>query len=483
MDFEETCTISSASGLVDSTEFSTGYYEFEVERTGVPTETNVYHGTCPVGLTTAFDYLNVLESGKVSNGEYTYTCSSTAFIPDGSYEPLSPVRDQKCLVGIQLTPPEPYTFGAAFWTTKQQVVYGFETSFRFRVLHKSLLCALEEAGSSQFCYNRGGRGFAFVIQNDGSPGKDGVGDDLSIKVNTIGRVNLGYAFPRNLAIEFDYSFDTDSNDPNWNHIAVMVPVSRQASESDNSNLADHETNMLAMSDGISLPPLNEGTHSVRIVYDVRNKNKWTKLIGGWYSRPLTSNQQKMLKFWSNSRLGVLSVFLNEKLVLTTLVDVAQVVQADPVSSAVPTGASNEPSPGSAWVGFVAATGPTDFSSPVILDWKHTNSAHCPGADDGNTVCEIGVVRGDATEPAIRFTLRNIGRVDVQVFMSLDGVNAYQCKNGFLAWDEIHPYFLGCQRSIAMVCLKHIFCSSIIGSGYSVGVDHRRAKHAFSHSVR
>ena len=444
--------IDDVASIVDSTPYSSGYYEFSVERVGDPTAVNVYYGACPIDPSTRFDYLTTLDAGKVVNGAYTYVCSGLDFIPDGSYDVLPSTRPQKCVTGIRLTPPIVSTFGAAFWTTKQPVVYGFDTTFRFAVLQKSNLCPLQEAmDASKFCYSRGGRGFAFVVQNEGSPGSLGVGDTIGAKINTAGQVSLGYNFPRNLAIEFNYLFDTESGDPNWNHIAVMVPVSRQASEGDNANSADHRTNTWAISDGISLPPLNEGTHKVRIVYDVSGAQKWTELIGNWYSRPLTTDQRSMLEYWANNQLGVLSVYLNDRVVLKTLIDVAQVVQVDPVStwSENPTGAPNESAPGSAWVGFVAATSESAYSSPVILDWTFATHAQCAGADLGPAVCAIGTVRGDSTPPALRFSLRNIGRVNVQVFLSVDGNSTERCRNGVLNWNEVHPYYLGCERGIAM----------------------------------
>ena len=84
-----------------------------------------------------------------------------------------------------------------------------------------------------------------------------------------------------MAIEFDYYYDTATNDPSWNHIAVMVPVVKTASEGDNLNTADHSHNTLAMVEGVTLPALNEGFHSVSITYDVFNSDKWQNLQTEW----------------------------------------------------------------------------------------------------------------------------------------------------------------------------------------------------------
>ena len=450
LDFNETCVLSSPVSVADVDPTSDGYFEFSVLRTSAPGSERKYHGACGSNMT-SFGYLNASKSGAILNGEYTYTCSTTDFYPDNTYLPLPASRNQTCVFGLQLLPALPNQFGAAFWTTKQPVTYGFDTTFRFRVLRRSRICPLlQSANSANWCFDQGGRGFAFIIQNDGSPGFNGTGDFIGYKVSTVGRVGLGYDFPRNLAIEFDYYMDGDSSDPNWNHIAVMVPVSKQPSEGDNSNSADHKANTLAIADGVTLPPLNEGTHKVRVTYEVTNAHRWQHMVSEWYSRPLTRNQQQMFSFWSNSRPGLLSVFLNDKPVIRTLVDLAQVVQTDSVStySAEPSSDPNTASPGSAWVGFVASTGSDNVASPVILDWRFTPSAQCPGSDDGPIVCSSGKVMGDQLAPAPRFTLRNIGRSDIRVLMSLTGqTEATACANNQLAWNQIHPYFLGCQREV------------------------------------
>jgi hypothetical protein len=193
----------------------------------------------------------------------------------------------------------------------------------------------------------------------------------------------------------------------------MVPVVKTASEGDNLNSADHSHNTLAMVEGVTLPALNEGFHSVSITYDVFNSDKWQNLQTEWYSRPQTSDQTEMLQYWSSNRLGLLSVELDGNVVLKTLVDISKVVHADPVTTMSPDPPEpNTAYPGSAWVGFVAATGPDSYSSPVIVDWNYraVSSAQC-----GTVVeCAVG---GDSGSSIPRFTLRNIGTVDVKLVAS------------------------------------------------------------------
>ena len=119
-----------------------GFYEFDVFRPSSVGKTVSYHGICGPQMTSSFSYLFSSKSGEYLNGENTYVCDSTDFYPDDSYSALSASRDQVCLFGLRLVPPLPNQYGAAFWTMKQQVAYGFETSFKFQVIQRSKLCPL-----------------------------------------------------------------------------------------------------------------------------------------------------------------------------------------------------------------------------------------------------------------------------------------------------------------------------------------------------
>lgn len=423
-----------------------GFYEFDVFRPSSVGKTVSYHGICEPQMTSSFSYLFSSKSGEYLNGENTYVCDSTDFYPDDSYSALSASRDQVCLFGLRLVPPLPNQYGAAFWTMKQQVAYGFETSFKFQVIQRSKLCPLLVSPNvAKWCYERGGRGFAFVVQNEGSPGSGGVGDNIGYKISSVGTTSLGYSFSRNLAIEIDYFFDPISNDPSWNHIAVMVPVVTRPSEDDNLNSADHATNTLAIAEGVALPPLNEGLHTVTISYDVFDPDKWESLLNDWYSAPRTTEQTEMLTYWSFNRPGRLSVSLDGENVLTTLVDIAKVVQTDPVTTFTdpPPSSVNTAYPGSAWVGFVGSTGPDSFGSPVIVDWTFKKKNLC--AQVNSIVCQIG---SDSIAPVPRFTLRNIGTVDVKVLArTQQDPYGKTCGDSTLRWNEIHPYFLGCESTV------------------------------------
>ena len=438
VDYNEVCTMLPGTSFLSSDSSSKDFYEFETPYISATRDLRSFHGVCGPNFTTSFEYLNASESGAILRGEYTYGCASTDFYPDDSYLPRPESRTQRCMYGIHLTPWAPNEFGAAFWSQKQPVAYGFDTTFKFRVLHRSKQCGVQQSpNQGKWCYERGGRGFAFVVQNEGSPGINGTGDEISYKLNGIAKVNLGYMFPRNLAIEFDYSFNTESNDPSWNHIAVMVPVVKEASEADNSNYADHATNTLAMASGVELPTLHEGLHTVRVTYAVHSTDKWQHLSSEWFSRPSSENQRLMTKLWSHGKPGILQVFLDEKRVIKALVDLSQVVQT---------------SSGDAWVGFVAATGTDEYSSPIIADWRWTSSSMCLADDlsDSETLtCARGHVVGDPDNAETKFKLRNIGTVDIQIIATLEDNQASVCENGVLSWNQIHPYYLGCQRTVAL----------------------------------
>lgn len=92
--------------------------------------------------------------------------------------------------------PETSMGGAAWFTSKQLVRDGFETTFEFRIT------GIEEGG---------GAGFAFVVQNH----------DISVFGFNSGSDGIGYHGLRNsIAIEFDTFWNEWTLDPDDNHISV-----------------------------------------------------------------------------------------------------------------------------------------------------------------------------------------------------------------------------------------------------------------------
>ena len=178
--------------------------------------------------------------------------------------------------------------------------------------------------------------------------------------------------------------DAVSNDPSWNHIAIMVPWTRSPSEGETPNSADHNLNMLAMANPEQLPDFKNGTHKVNITY-VTNENifNWDSLFSAWEGPDfISTNDIDVLRYWASGRIGLMTVAINDRVVIRTFVDLAKVVQVDSVSTYKGRDDLNadERAPGHAWVGFVAATGKTSFSAPTILSWKLLEIPRCSGFD-------------------------------------------------------------------------------------------------------
>jgi hypothetical protein len=104
------------------------------------------------------------------------------------------------------------------------------------------------AENIQWCQKQGADGFSFLIQN-------------TIRGNALGsdKRGLGYGgLFKTLAVEFDMYRDFAADDPNDNHIAVMVAGVGQPISGSHSISRIAETT--------DIPRLNEGVHKVKIVY-------------------------------------------------------------------------------------------------------------------------------------------------------------------------------------------------------------------------
>ena len=140
-----------------------------------------------------------LYAGRVYLSNFTEANRTVDFVTDDMVPdvPLPHDRVQICHFGIRLCYPSPQNWASTFRRAKMTVAYGFETEFYFRVLHRSQEC-MTAGQKSNWCYEQGGDGFAFVIQNQ--------------KRNALGLDRAGLAYSGMydaLAIEFDMYRDWD----------------------------------------------------------------------------------------------------------------------------------------------------------------------------------------------------------------------------------------------------------------------------------
>jgi hypothetical protein len=145
--------------------------------------------------------------------------------------------------GFRLTPSFRYQRGAVWLIDKQLVSSGFQTTFQFRLSNPGGLIQWSPQG-----YQRGGDGFAFVIQNYGIP------------VVGYWAGYLGYhGIPNSLAVEFDTWWNAEPGffDPNGNHVSVHTRGLGGNSASESASLG-RTTAIPFLKDGL--------THTARIDY-------------------------------------------------------------------------------------------------------------------------------------------------------------------------------------------------------------------------
>jgi hypothetical protein len=145
--------------------------------------------------------------------------------------------------GFRLTPSFRYQRGAVWLLDKQFMSGGFQSTFQFRISNPGGLVQWSPQG-----YQRGGDGFAFVIQN------------YTVPVLGAFAGYLGYhGIPRSVAVEFDTWWNAESGfyDPNGNHVSVHT---RGGGGNSASELA-------SVGRTTAIPFMKDGaTHVVRINY-------------------------------------------------------------------------------------------------------------------------------------------------------------------------------------------------------------------------
>jgi len=164
------------------------------------------------------------------------TPGATSLIGIGGVSPINPT-------GIRLTYSAPYQQGAVWLAGKQPIAAGFQTTFQFQIA--GIGGIIEQ---SPFGLQRGGDGFAFVIQNYSVPV---VGPPAGF---------LGYhGIPNSLAVEFDTWWNGEFGffDPNGNHISVHTRGLAANSVSESASIGQ-ATQIPFLKDG--------GVHTARIDY-------------------------------------------------------------------------------------------------------------------------------------------------------------------------------------------------------------------------
>lgn len=384
-------------------------------------------------------------AGRVYEGEYTETVKTNHVVRDGNLLPIPHNRTQLCHYAIRLTPPEPSQNSAVWSRFKQTVVYGFTAEFHFRILHRSKECVV--AGKeSPWCFPAGADGFAFVIQNEAR-------DVIGAEVN-----GLGYAFKKCIAVEFDTYHNAAYGERSKNHISVHASPNIGA-----SNSARHQANDLAYADDI--PPLHEGTHVVRITYDPKEYT-WDSLL-----READADLDGFrLREDAKMKPGVFNVELDGQRIISIPLDLVRILGPDPTETAQASppkapsvSAYDDPSPGKAWVGFTSSTSYRQWQSVDILSWTFEEHHECtpqnpPVEDAGQVRCRINegtVNRSVKGCPAsdseyCGFIIQNAARAPLTFAALFEFDKREQptmCDNGYLQWNHMHPWFLGCSREV------------------------------------
>jgi len=160
---------------------------------------------------------------SVTSTAFAQTPNTT--VPGGDINNLAGIGSvsQISSTGFRLTPSFPFQRGAIWMINKQFVAGGFQSTFQFQISNPGGLVEATPLG-----IQRGGDGFAFVIQNYGIPV---VGPAAGY---------LGYhGLPNSLAVEFDtwQNFEPGFLDPNGNHVSVHSRGPGANSVSETASLA------------------------------------------------------------------------------------------------------------------------------------------------------------------------------------------------------------------------------------------------------
>jgi hypothetical protein len=174
-----------------------------------------------------------------------YSASSFNFSDFSSTTGLQLNRDATGVNNaLRLTPSLDWKTGTAWFTAKQPVANGFETTFTFQIT--------DLAGINDFCVtgNTGGDGIAFVV-HDADSGTSTVAE---------GGGGIGYhGIPKSIAVEFDtFCNQNDVGDTNDNHVSIHSQGQNPNNVGEFASIGDAQSVAVDMSNG--------QVHTAKIVY-------------------------------------------------------------------------------------------------------------------------------------------------------------------------------------------------------------------------
>lgn len=406
------------------------------------------------------DYLDNPYAGSVFANDYTQTNKTIEFIRDNDDFVTPHTRDQVCHFAVRLTRSKANEFGAAYYREKQNIAYGFTTTFTFEILHRSEECTA--AGlPSPWCKATGGDGFAFIIQNS-----ETMLEAVSDKMNGLGYDGLEKA----MVIEFDTYRNTKNDEAEGNHISVHVPKKRGEKV-----LANHFESSIAYT--ADIPDLQEGQHFVEIEYTI--VTNWDQVYAPAFKNLFDERWSEIsipdeIREHFEGRPGLLTLKLDERPVIAVMLDLAMIVEADGAEAF-------QTLPGGAFVGFTSSTSEDEWQAVDITTWDFIAKPLC---SESCVMCNrfenrpTPTMQTFATEmythtcphhdDHLQFLLKNVGRIMVHVSAKYNLTRSYdveQCAGGKeLQWNHLHPYFLGCEKMVEYVGdVKELWFNSADGT--------------------
>lgn len=322
------------------------YWDFNNETLGV----RVLGGSC---FSTCGQDLDGCSGDIFSRAILRAIADNKALLKQTVVQPALVEVAADCGPALRLTEAKPFQKGAAWQTTEQPLEDGFDTTFYYRISNRSQTCEerldKDRFESERWYYcaasgdnfvgehvdaaEKGGDGFAFVIQN---------APNSSWALGGGGH-GLGYeGIENSIAIEFDTFSNLDQEDPFYRHMGIHT-----------AGVKANTLKSSALTQFVQLDSLGDsGVHGVRVTY-------FPTLRYDFFDAGLFSSTSLTRKF-TGDRLGTLCVY-HGNLTYPTIcspLDLGKTIDLDG---------------GMAFVGFTAATG-LHYQNHDILNWTFSTTA-------------------------------------------------------------------------------------------------------------